>query len=260
MSSKLAFPPDSKTVNRVVPSPNHSTRRDGIRPDILLLHYTGMQTSEAALHRLCDPHFKVSSHYMVFEDGEIVQLVPESLRAQHAGISHWAGDTDINSRSVGIEIGNGGHDWGYPDFPARQISAVIELCRDIIARYGIRRDFVLAHSDVAPTRKQDPGEKFPWKTLYDAGVGLWVAPAPIAASGGVLKEGDTGEVVSELQKQLSSYGYGLPTTGTYDALTKAVVTAFQLHFRPAQIDGIADSSTMATLRTLLAARAALAKS
>jgi N-acetylmuramoyl-L-alanine amidase len=255
----MSFTPDSNAVDRVVPSPNHEARRDGARADILLLHYTGMQSSQAALERLCDPIAKVSSHYMVFEDGETVQMVPESQRAHHAGVSFWADDTDINSRSIGIEIANSGHDWGYSDFPARQIDVVIALCRNIIKRLKIRPDYVLAHSDVAPTRKQDPGEKFPWAKLYESGVGLWVKPAPITAEGSPstsLKLGDKGEAVANLQKQLAQYGYGVPTNGDYDALTKAVVTAFQLHFRPARIDGIADGSTQTTLRALLAARAA----
>jgi N-acetylmuramoyl-L-alanine amidase len=248
------FVPDSKLVNRVVPSPNHAERSTG-PCDILLLHYTGMQSSRAALDRLCDPAAKVSSHYMVFEDGEIVQMVPEARRAQHAGVSIWAGDTDINSRSIGIEIGNPGHDWGYPDYPARQILAVIELCRDIIARNKIPAELVLAHSDVAPTRKQDPGEKFPWKQLHEAGVGLWVPPAPLSVDHArSLKPGDRGEAVAALQRDLAAYGYGVPNGGTFDELTAAVVTAFQLHFRPARVDGIADTSTQETLRKLLAAR------
>ena len=257
-----AFNPDSHTVDRVVPSPNHEARRAG-PCDILLLHYTGMQSSHAALDRLCDPVAKVSSHYMIFENGEVVQMVPESQRAHHAGVSFWAGDTDINSRSIGIEIGNPGHEWGYTDYPARQIDAVIALCRDIIKRRKIPPQYVLAHSDIAPTRKQDPGEKFPWAQLYEAGIGLWVKPAPITAEGSPstsLKAGDKGDAVSTLQKQLAQYGYGVPTTGEYDELTKAVVTAFQLHYRPARVDGIADGSTHTTLRALLAARAMLSKS
>jgi N-acetylmuramoyl-L-alanine amidase len=249
------FPADSRLVNRVVPSPNCGPRRECPR-DILLLHYTGMQSSQAALERLRDRGAKVSCHYMVFEDGEIVQMVPEHDRAQHAGISHWAGDTDINSRSIGIEIANPGHEWGYVDFPAAQISAVIELCRDIIKRNKIPPELVLAHSDVAPTRKQDPGEKFPWKQFFDAGVGLWVPPVPLSesANSDSLKLGSHGEAVATLQKDLATYGYGVPQSGQYDELTKSVVIAFQRHFRPARFDGIADRSTRETLRALLAAR------
>jgi N-acetylmuramoyl-L-alanine amidase len=246
------FPQDSSLVERVVPSPNQDERQSG-EPDIILLHYTGMQSADEALTRLCDPDARVSSHYFVFENGSIVQMVPEARRAWHAGASCWAGDTDINSRSIGIEIANPGHDFGYPEFPKRQIAAVIALCRGIIARRAIKRDRILAHSDVAPSRKQDPGEKFPWRLLAESGVGLWVEPAPIT-DWLSLVPGDTGETVTELQKSLAEYGYGLPISGDYDDVTKHVVTAFQRRFRPAQIDGMADTSTRETLRKLLEAR------
>ena len=159
MPAMSIFQPDSSLVAEVVPSPNHDERKDGRAPDIILLHYTGMQNAQEALNRLCSPESKVSSHYFVFEDGRIVQSVQESRRAWHAGDSQWAGETDINSSSIGIEIANPGHDFGYPDFPTRQIAAVIALCRGIIARRGIKPERVLAHSDVAPSRKRDPGRK-----------------------------------------------------------------------------------------------------
>ena len=159
MPAMPAFQPESSVVADVVPSPTHDERQNGREPDIILLHYTGMQNAEEALSRLCAPESKVSAHYFVFEDGRIAQSVPESRRAWHAGESHWAGENDINSASIGIEIANPGHDFGYPDFPARQIAAVTALCRGIIARRGINPRRVLAHSDVAPSRKQDPGEK-----------------------------------------------------------------------------------------------------
>src|SRR5215467_2710311 len=145
----MSFSPDSPLVARIVASPNHEPRNGVARPDILLLHYTGMATTQAALERLCDPKARVSSHYLVFEDGEIVQLVPESRRAYHAGESSWEGTTDINSRSIGIEIGNKGHDAGCPEFPEPQIAAVVALGRDIVARWPITPWHVLAHSDVA---------------------------------------------------------------------------------------------------------------
>ena len=249
------FPSDSSVVERVVPSPNHDER--GVAaPDIILLHYTGMESADAALERLCDTEARVSSHYLVFENGSIAQLVPEARRAWHAGISSWEGAADINSRSIGIEIVNPGHDFGYPDFPRRQIAALIALCRGILARRTIRRDRVLAHSDVAPSRKRDPGEKFPWRLLSDSGVGLWVAPAPMS-DWLSLAPGDSGEPVMELQKSLAEYGYGVPLSGDYDETTRDVVTAFQRHFRPAQVDGLADTSTRETLGKLLAARAKL---
>lgn len=247
------FPPDSRVVAHVVPSPNHSERQGG-RPDMILLHYTGMRDADAALARLCDPQAKVSCHYLVFEDGRTVQLVPEARRAWHAGVSTWKGDTDINSRSIGIEIANPGHDFGYPEFPRAQVDAVVALCRDILARHAIPRERVLAHSDVAPDRKNDPGEKFPWRRLADAGVGLWVEPAPLA-DGRTLGPGANGAAVRDLQAALAEYGYGIRASGSYDEATRIVVAAFQRHFRPARIDGLADPSTVATLQALMAARA-----
>ncbi len=247
----MTFPPDSSLVDQVRPSPNHQPRRGVARPDILLLHYTGMSTTQAALERLCDPNAEVSSHYVVFEDGRVFQLVPESRRAFHAGESGWEGTTDINSRSIGIEIGNKGHDYGCPEFPDVQIAAVIALCRDIVTRWGIAPWHVLAHSDVAPLRKRDPGETFPWPRLAAAGVGLWVEPAPIEA-GRTLRRGDRGEDVATLRRMLAAYGYGIAPSAEYDETTQEIVAAFQRHFRPARVDGIADVSTLRTLEMVLA--------
>jgi N-acetylmuramoyl-L-alanine amidase len=251
----VIFHPDSRLVSEVLASPN-CDERDGRAPDLLLLHYTGMQSTAAALARLREEKApRVSSHYLVDEEGRIIQLVPETRRAWHAGVSHWAGETNINACSIGIEISNPGHEFGYVDFPPRQIAAVIALCQDILARNAIPGHRVLAHSDVAPGRKQDPGEKFPWQQLYRCGVGHWVEPAPLI-DGPHLGVGDCGENVSMLQMKLADYGYGITVSGDYDAATRDVVVAFQRHFRQARIDGIADSSTLATLTDLLAARAA----
>ena len=249
------FRPDSFIVAEVVPSPNHDERKNGRVPDMILLHYTGMSTGEEALQRLCAPESKVSAHYVVFEDGRIVQCVPEERRAWHAGVASWAGETDINSCSIGVEIVNPGHEFGYCDFPLRQVAAVISLCKSIITRRGpITRDRVLAHSDVAPTRKQDPGEKFPWALLSESNVGHWVRPAPLSLDGQTLKLGDTGDMILRLQHALRAYGYGLEETGRYDEATRDVVTAFQRHFRPARVDGTADASTLLTLRALIETR------
>jgi N-acetylmuramoyl-L-alanine amidase len=249
----MTFPADFKSA-RVVSSSNHDARKHAI--DMIVLHYTDQPGGEA-LARLCDAQARVSSHYLVHEDGRIDQLVPEARRAWHAGVSSWDGERDNNSRSIGIEIVNLGHDKGYPDFPVRQIEAVIALCRDIIARRQIRADRVVAHSDIAPARKIDPGEKFPWKRLAAAGVGLWVEPAPITP-GATLAPGARGDKVAELQRMLARYGYGIDISGDYDDATATVVSAFQRHFRPARVDGIADASTRDTLRRLLTASAALA--
>jgi N-acetylmuramoyl-L-alanine amidase len=248
------FPAESCVVAEVRPSPNHGDRKGGQRPDMILLHYTGMPNAAEALDRLCGPASEVSAHYFVFEDGRIFQMVPESRRAWHAGAAFWAGETDINSCSIGIEIANPGHDYGYPDFPKRQIAAVTALCRGIQTRNTIPPARVLAHSDVAPSRKQDPGEKFPWRTLHDSGVGHWVDPAPIGKGGAVLALGDRSDAVVAMQQSLIQYGYGLAANSTYDSATYDAVAAFQRHFRPERIDGIGDESTRATLRELLAQR------
>jgi N-acetylmuramoyl-L-alanine amidase len=246
--------PDSPVAARLVPSPNHGERR-GRRPDMLILHYTGMARERDALQRLCSPDSEVSAHYFVFESGESAQLVPEARRAWHAGTAFWGGDTDINSSSIGIEIANPGHEGGLPPFPPQQIAGVIALARDVIARWSIRPERVLAHSDVAPGRKLDPGELFPWQQLHRAGIGHWIDPAPIR-NGRTVGRGDHGVAVEALQAMFTLYGYGVPTTGTFDAETEDVVAAFQRHFRPERIDGIADSSTVATLRALIVSRPA----
>jgi N-acetylmuramoyl-L-alanine amidase len=254
----MTFPADSFVVAEVVPSPNHDERMGG-PPDMLLLHYTGMQDGPSALERLTTAESRVSSHYVVFEDGRTVQCVPEARRAWHAGVSFWAGETDNNSRSIGVEIVNGGHDYGYPDFPLRQTAAVIALCRSILARQRIPSDRVLAHSDIAPARKQDPGEKFPWGLLNESGIGHWVRPAPLTLDGQAFRPGDKGDTIRRMQRAIASYGYGIEETGVYDDQTKTVVTAFQRHFRPEQVDGVADASTMLTLRALLETRPILAR-
>jgi N-acetylmuramoyl-L-alanine amidase len=252
-----ALVPDSAVVSAVCPSPNHGERRGCAGPDMILLHYTGMASSEEALRKLCDGGAtsvpKVSAHYFVREDGGVVQCVSETRRAWHAGVSSWESSDDINSRSIGIEIANPGHDFGCPEFPQVQIAAVIALCGDILDRHCIRADRILAHSDVAPGRKRDPGEKFPWPLLFAHGVGLWVEPAPITA-GPALGPGDRGTAVAGLQQTLARYGYGIAADGHFEGSTTEVITAFQRHFRPALIDGRADRSTCDTLRRLLALR------
>jgi len=252
--SRNQFPAESSVVAEVLPSPNHGERAGNKRPDMIILHYTGMPNARGALERLCSAGSEVSAHYFVFEDGKIVQLVPESRRAWHAGVSIWAGETDINSCSIGIEIVNPGHDYGYPDFPKRQIAAVTALCRGIQTRNTIAPARVLAHSDVAPSRKQDPGEKFPWSILWESGVGHWVSPAKLVEGGPVLALGDRGDAVAAMQEALGKYGYGITASGAYDSTTHDVVKAFQRHFRPERIDGVTDQSTRATLLELLAQR------
>ncbi|MBN9031386.1 MAG: N-acetylmuramoyl-L-alanine amidase [Rhizobiales bacterium] len=246
-----AFLPDYAAA-MVQPSPNHGERADGRLPDMILLHYTGMGTADGALDWLCRDESQVSSHYFVHEDGRVLQLVPEARRAWHAGKSFWAGEVDINSLSIGIEIANAGHPGGLPDFPEAQITAVIALCRDIAVRRGIAPERILGHSDVAPVRKVDPGEKFPWDRLAAGGVGHWVEPAALGG-GRFFQQGDSGKPVEALQSMLSLYGYGVEISGEYDAKTAGCVEAFQRHFRAARVDGIADVSTIDTLHRLLTA-------
>jgi len=245
--------PDSTLATTIRPSPNHGERKGRI-PDTIVLHYTGTATGEEALRAFCDPATELSAHYLVAEDGHVVQLVPESRRAWHAGRGYWAGERDMNSVSIGIEIANFGHDGGNPPYPPEQIAAVIALCQDISTRWKVPPCRVLGHSDLAPDRKSDPGEHFPWAALAKAGIGHYVAPSPIVAEGPSCARGDHGLEIESIQSMLAIYGYGLNITGLYGTKTEATVTAFQRHFRQARVDGIADRSTQETLRSLLAAR------
>jgi N-acetylmuramoyl-L-alanine amidase len=242
--------PDSPQAARFLASPNRGARRGGGRPNCLILHYTGMPTAEAALKRLLDPSSEVSAHYFIWEDGAIDQLVAESERAWHAGKAAWKGETDLNSASIGVEIVNPGHDGGSPPYPDRQIAATIALARDVCVRWAIAPDRVLAHSDVAPARKRDPGEGFPWERLWRAGVGCWTEPAPLSG-GPLFAHEEEGPPVRALQALLALYGYGAEITGVYDHQTRQVVAAFQRHFRPMRVDGEADASTVATLKALI---------
>lgn len=200
------------------PSPNFGDRLRG-PVDILLIHYTGMWTAEDALVRLRDPEAKVSAHYLIDMDGHVHALVAEDKRAWHAGVSFWAGETDVNSRSIGIELVNKGHDLGYHDFPAAQMAALADLARGILARHPIPAYRVLAHSDVAPTRKQDPGERFDWASLAAAGVGLYPPE-------GVPKPAERPDRGRFLQK-LARFGYGV---GTDAAAGTAAIEAFRRHY------------------------------
>ena len=229
------------------PSPNFDART--VPPSMIVLHYTGMKTGEEALARLRDPEAKVSSHYLVEEDGRVFRLAPEERRAWHAGASFWRGRRNINGDSIGIEIVNPGHEWGYRAFPDAQVAAVIELLADVRTRWTIEDRDIVGHSDVAPARKDDPGELFPWKRLAEAGHGLW-AEAP-AAPGEPIGEGEEGAAVFALQAGLTRLGYDLPPSGRFDADTATVVRAFQRHWRPGRVDGIADGETRARLIGLL---------
>jgi N-acetylmuramoyl-L-alanine amidase len=226
------------------PSPNYGSRGEppNMRPiNMLVLHYTGMQSAAAALDRLCDPEAKVSSHYLVDEDGAIWRLVPELQRAFHAGLSCWQGEPDLNHVSVGIEIVNPGHEWGYREFPEAQMAAVELLCRDILSRRRIPPYRVVGHSDIAPDRKSDPGELFDWPRLARAGIGLWPPPGANAADG-------RGRGVGLVQRtaalaDLARIGYCVTA-----AAEQVALAAFQRRFRPERWDGLTDLETCLRLR------------
>jgi N-acetylmuramoyl-L-alanine amidase len=229
------------------PSPNFDARTSP--PDMVILHYTGMATGEAALARLRDYDAEVSAHYLVEEDGRIFRLVPEERRAWHAGVSFWKGRQNLNGVSIGIEIVNPGHEFGYHPFPKAQIAAVIALLGDIRSRWMIPDDQIVGHSDVAPDRKEDPGELFPWRRLAEAGHGAWVEPR--AAPGAPLGEGESGPGVFALQAGLTRLGYDCAPSGEYEPRTTTIMRAFQRHWRPQLVDGIADGESRARLIGLL---------
>ena len=244
---------DTKLVSALHPSPNIGSRKGVTGPDILLLHYTGMHNCAKAIGWLANPQSKVSCHYVIDVDGHITQMVAEAHRAWHAGAGSWQGHTDINSRSIGIEIHNPGHDQGYPAFPAAQMAAVVALSQDIIVRWSMPPRHVLAHSDIAPSRKIDPGEKFDWAGLAAAGIGHWVQPCAIDAFDDGFGSAANDPLVRETQTKLAAYGYGIETSGFIDPPTTIVLRAFQRHFRPTKVDGRLDRSTRDTLDRLLAA-------
>lgn len=258
------------------PSPNHDARSRP--PELIVLHYTGMQDAETALARLTDPAptagrypgpwqspdldpatplGRVSAHYVVGEDGAVFALVPEERRAWHAGASFWAGEGEVNGRSIGIEIVNGGHDFGLPPYSEAQIAAVTALVADIAHRHKIGPHRVVGHSDIAPERKADPGEHFPWARLAEAGLALAPRAIPSPSAARIAGPGDAGPAVLAAQEGLAALGYGCPQSGEYDGLTTAVMTAFQRRFRPERIDGVCDDHCAALLADLGAQTAAL---
>ena len=249
----MSFKADSPVVAHVHPAANVEPRRGGAKPSLLILHYTGMSSAAKAIEWLARPESKVSCHYVIDDVGRVTQMVKESQRAWHAGTSYWRGETDINSHSIGIEIQNPGHEHGYPDFSPVQMRAVIALSKDIMRRNRMRPENVLAHSDVAPGRKIDPGEKFSWAALAQDGVGLWVRPSPVLAGDEGLGIGAEGGRVVAAKRALSAYGYDTAQGGELDVKTSKVLRAFQLHFRPRRVDGRLDRSTELTLRRLLVA-------
>ena len=234
-----------KIVERL--SPNHDARPEGQPVDILILHYTDMESAEAALSRMTDPAARVSAHYCIDEDGTVYRLVAENRRAWHAGVSFWAGARDINARSIGIELVNPGHTCGYRPFPEAQMRALEELAHGIRARHPIPSHRVLGHSDVAPARKIDPGELFDWRRLARSGIGVWPEPLAMPDPG----TAETPHAVADVQSKLGRIGYGVAVTGILDQTTKQALSAFQRHFRPAAFDGTPDGETRRLLESLV---------
>jgi N-acetylmuramoyl-L-alanine amidase len=212
--------------------------------DTLILHYTGMQSGQAAIDRLRDPAARVSSHYVVDEAGAVLRLVSEERRAWHAGVSYWRGHSELNGRSIGIEIVNPGHEWGYRDFPALQMAAVCDLCLAILSRHAIPARNVVAHSDVAPDRKEDPGEKFDWRGLAQNGVGLWPEDVADLGTAGAVRDA---AALRDVRAALGEIGYRVAAEGAFDPALSAVLGAFQRHWRPEAITGRADGGTIARL-------------
>jgi len=229
---------------RELPSPNQDDRPADIPIDMLILHYTGMPTARAAIDRLRDPAARVSSHYVVDEDGAVLRLVPEERRAWHASVSYWRGHTELNQRSIGVEIVNPGHEFGYRDFPVLQLAAVCDLCLAILSRHPIPARNVVGHSDVACDRKQDPGERFDWRGLAENGVGIWPLDVPDLVVTGDMRDAAS---LRGVRTALAEIGYQVAHEGALDPALASVLRAFQRHWRPEAITGQPDAGTMARL-------------
>ncbi len=226
------------------PSPNQDDRPDGCGIDMVILHYTGMRTAGEAIARLRDPAAKVSSHYVVDEDGNVLRLVPEARRAFHAGVSYWRGQRALNARSIGIEIVNPGHEFGYRDFPVLQLVSVCDLCLEILSRHPVPARNIVGHSDVAPDRKDDPGEKFDWEGLARNGVGLWPDGVPDLGTGGAVRDA---AALRDVRAALGRIGYEVAPEGPLDPALATVLRAFQRHWRGEAVNGQADGGTLARL-------------
>jgi N-acetylmuramoyl-L-alanine amidase len=228
------------------PSPNHGARPDGCLVDMLVLHYTGMRTSEEALRRLCEAQAEVSAHYLIDEDGTALQLVDESRRAWHAGQGSWAGESDINSCSIGIELVNPGHAFGYRPFPETQMRTLEAVCLEVLARHPIPAHRVLGHSDVAAGRKEDPGELFDWPRLARAGIGIWPERQPVP-------DRYTAGSMAKIKHDLSRIGYAVEASGEMDCQARSALLAFQRHWLADQLTGAGDPATAWRLQEVLKA-------
>jgi len=231
-------------------SPNWNERPPGCDIDLVVLHYTGMQTGDEALARLCDPEAEVSAHYMIEEDGTVFQLVPEEKRAWHAGVSSWCGRDNINHYSIGIELVNPGHEFGYRAFPDRQIDSLLEVLAGIKSRHFIPCNGYIGHSDIAPDRKTDPGELFPWHILSKEGFGV-CADTEGHSQTVLLRDGESGAEFEKLNMDLAMLGYSIPSEEAVGPATHALISAFQSHWRQSRVTGYYDVGTAAVLSDLV---------
>lgn len=220
-----------KKIHR--PSPNFESRAQGIALDMIVLHYTDMRNAEEALERLCDAQAKVSAHFLISKEGELYQLVDPDHRAWHAGVSSWEGQGDINSRSIGVELDNLGHTFGPEPFSTVQMTTLLALLEELIQTYGIQPHRIVGHSDVAPGRKKDPGELFPWHVLAEKGFGLWPQEKETSQHISLVPKMS----IQEMQQALCHIGYECPETGVWDEESQAVCLAFQRHFTPQDLTG-----------------------
>lgn len=223
------------------PSPNYNVRPSDADVDTVIIHYTGMKTADAALARMCDPASEVSAHFMIEDDGKCHELVAPEHRAWHAGVSYWRGQENLNHTSIGIELVNPGHEFGYQAFPDVQIDSLLELLHHL-KPFAVPRANYIGHSDVAPSRKTDPGEFFPWHTLADQGFGI-VAKSAGRDTTRILGTGDTGPEVMRLTLQLRAIGYDLEEDDQYCQATSHAVAAFQRHWRQSLVSGVFDKGT-----------------
>lgn len=242
-----------KIINH--PSPNQDERNSTHPIDVLVMHYTGMKSGAEALSRMCDPAAQVSAHYMVDEEGVVYQMVDELKRAWHAGISCWKGRASLNHTSIGIEIVNPGHEWGYRPFTEPQMHSVLALSKVILSRHDIPPENVVGHSDIAPNRKEDPGELFDWKWLAANGVGVWPDVDSVRGSSDILVAPyEEGSDVAFVQRRLAEYGYHIRVDGFYGPKMESVVKSFKRHFVPehlnTQWDKLADARIDALLKII----------
>jgi len=221
------------------PSTNFSQRPEGEIINSIVLHYTGMESEESAIAKMRDSNFEVSCHYVVNQAGEIIQLVDEKMKAWHAGLSNWRGKDNINTNSIGIEIINKGHEFGYEEFPQKQISSVIDLCKFIKNNNPIDDNFITGHSDIAPNRKEDPGELFPWELLAENNIGLYLSAKEkdeiTAGSPAYDTYIFTTKEIIQAKILLHEIGYFVHPSDSLDEQFKKVLIAFYRRFFPERI-------------------------